>query len=151
MRAYRAARKEKADKVAAQMGPEIQAPQPQQQTQAPSDEQKRAEEQRQSAAKEYALKERQCVEAIAGTAELVADTVHMIYLQDVDPRLGQDRARQIGELWGPLLAPHINEKTAQHLPLLLAAGGTAGALYGWAAEVRKQRAKGGLRVVAGAA
>lgn len=80
-------------------------------------------------------------DAIGGTVEAVADTVHLVWLDKHDPRIGEDRCKTIGELWAPIIAPYINEKTAKALLIVMASGGTASAFYGWAHEVQKLRAE----------
>ncbi len=80
--------------------------------------------------------------AIGGTVEALADTAHLIWLRKGDPRIGDERSRTIGELWAPILAPLIDEQSAKVLLVLMASGGTASALYGWAHEVARVRAEG---------
>lgn len=81
--------------------------------------------------------EAQLTDAIAGTAEAVAEGVQMLTLEQDGPHLGNRRARSIGEAWAPILAPYIEESGMQHLPLILASAGTTGALLQWAGEYRE--------------
>lgn len=95
-----------------------------------------AEAQAQSNALALAQKEKMVGDAIAGTAEILADVVQMAFLDSNAPHLGSERAKLIGTLWAPVLAPYIGENSAQWLPVALAGGGTAQAIFAWVSEMR---------------
>jgi len=80
-------------------------------------------------------------QALAGTVQTIADSAQLMMLDNAAPHLGKQRADYIADLWAPVLAPYINEKTAQHLPLVLASSCTAATLYQWAHEYREHQAK----------
>ena len=104
-------------------------------------------------------KEALLAKALAGTVEALADTAQLVWMDPKAPSLGHDRAKLLGELWAPVLAPYIDADLAKWLPLALAAGGTANAAYGWAheyrafkeAEARRAAAATPLSVVEGGA
>ncbi len=85
-------------------------------------------------------KEEMVRNALAGTIEASAETVQLVWLDGARPKFGHERADYVASLWAPILAPLINEDTAKWLPLLLATGGTANALFQWAHEYKTAQA-----------
>ncbi|MCK9629634.1 MAG: hypothetical protein M0R37_13715 [Bacteroidales bacterium] len=85
--------------------------------------------------------------ALAGTAEALADTAQLLFLDGERPHLGRERAKTLGELWAPILAPYITVESAKWLTIALAAGGTANIGYQWAHEYRAAKPKPALQVV----
>lgn len=85
--------------------------------------------------------------ALAGTAEALADTAQILFLDGERPHLGRERAKTLGELWAPILAPYITVESAKWLTIALAAGGTANIGYQWAHEYRAAKPKPALQVV----
>jgi hypothetical protein len=74
-------------------------------------------------------------DALAGTLEMLTEAVKSAYLGAAAPSFGHDRARKVAELWAPLLAPYLDERTAAWMPWALASGVTAQAALEWRAEL----------------
>jgi hypothetical protein len=73
-------------------------------------------------------------EAISGTLALLTDSVQAFALDPNKPHFGKARADKVAGPWAELLAPHVNEQTADKLPVVLAIGVTLGTLYDWKRE-----------------
>lgn len=76
------------------------------------------------------------VDALAGTAEALASGARAAFMKKSTPAFGTERARRLGKLWAPILAPKMVDAKVNKLPEILAAATTAGIVLEWIDESR---------------
>lgn len=77
--------------------------------------------------------------AVAGTVSVLAEGIRSVAFANGGVPLGEDRAKELGNIWSKILAPKVVDAGIEGIATFMAIAQTAGIVMSWVDESRNNR------------